>query len=133
MKKEESPAPETSKTPSVKEEDSSNTQVSLLGGGKNVFGQTFGSAQVKEESRTETIKTEPSASTLSPLPMAPKSSAMSISESISTGCVAKSLDSSPERGPRSSERKEDRIDELTRVSPEAKDTDGSPTQRSVQV
>ena len=74
VKKEESPVPESSKTPSVKVEDSSNTQGSVLGGGKNVFGQTFGRAQVKEESRTESIKTVPSASTLSPPPIAPKSS-----------------------------------------------------------
>ena len=121
VKKEELPAPETSKTPFVKVEDSSNTQVSLLGGGMNVFGETFGSAQVKEESRTESIKTEPSASTLSPPPMAPKSSsAMSNSESISTGRVAKSSASSPEESSRGSERKLDRIDELTRMSPELK-------------
>ena len=65
VKKEESPAPETSKTPFVKEEDSGNTQVSLLGGGKNVFGQTVGSAQVKGESRTETIKIEQCINTIS--------------------------------------------------------------------
>ena len=48
MKKEESPAPETSKTPSVKVEKSSNKKGSLLGGGKNVFGKKFGSDKVKK-------------------------------------------------------------------------------------
>ena len=149
LKTESTPPPaavksEPEDTPTVKIED---TGGNVFGGG--VFGQTgtpstsaFGSDTItKTEAREPSaigdkpIKTELTTppSLAPPLMMPKSSSAMSISESISAGRTAKTPDSSPEGSPTGTERRLDRIDELTRMSPEAEDTTGSPTQTQAQV